>query len=153
MPPYNFSHKLLKHVNKPQLQSTDTRICFIADAFEPVLKEKIDVNGFLTDLYAWLANDVCGNKSAVEACATLLFNAIHKNWDLLKGHDSTDLVASFLVEALRCYNFAKHDSNAIIAFIKLFGDLGVKIDLDQNCVKCATFGDLTYSKGVVKMSM
>ncbi len=149
--PYNFSHKALKMLNKTQLQGIENRISYIDGVFKGVLDKAFDIDGFLADLTSWLANDVCQSKVNVLVCAAPLFKLIEANWSQIKGGGSQDIVALFLVEALRCYNFANHDSKAIVAFIDIFKDLGVKVNCDKNCVTLATFSDLSYDKGVVTM--
>lgn len=149
--PYTFSCKTLKCLNTRYLLEIEPRIPVIVELFKLVLENDIEVDSFLVDLTAWLANDVCQDAHKVKVCATPLLSSIQTSWKWLKGHKNIDIVACFLVEALRCYNFANHNSAAIREFIKLFKELRVTLVCDDRAVEHATFSILSYDGGVVTM--
>lgn len=75
------------------------------------------------------------------------------NQELVKqaGTNKGD-VAEFLVEALRCVNFAEHKSAYVAQFVKLIRDCGIPIDGDiDQCIKLATFGTLQYNTSTQKI--
>lgn len=109
-------------------------------------------------LARYLAEQVNQNNSAVTKCVGAVLDLVRTHRDLLiklaknGGNDARDQVGWFLVEALRCTNFAKHDTGKIQYFIDMMKEAGLTISGDPDkCAKMATFENLDYTAGTVKM--
>lgn len=99
------------------------------------------------------------NQSAAQTakCADPLLNMSKTHAALFKtlagsSDSARDAVGFFLTEALRCNNFARHDSAIVATFIEMIEDAGIKIAGDpKTCIKLATFAVLDFGSGVVTM--
>ncbi|GLS25310.1 hypothetical protein [Marinibactrum halimedae] len=153
--PYKFDSKALKILNNKIFGATEKKIGFISENFSDFLEDEASPVEMLQDLAFWLISEVNQSDSDLKMCAQPLYELVKANLERLKALKATskDVVALFLVEILRCYNFAKHDSNVVREFARdIFPSLGYGVDGDVDyCIINATFGDLTYVDGTVLM--
>src|SRR5262249_25762553 len=115
-------NKKPSHAAKAAILATN-----VAD-FSTILGAGVD----LTQLTTSLAAEVQTNDSYCKEVANDLLPfvqgcAVALAAFALVGAANSDVVGDFLTEALRTYNFAKHDSNTIRTFIGLFNNCGIAI--------------------------
>jgi hypothetical protein len=84
----------------------------------------------------------------VKAVAPLLQTFVNAKIEDIKTATQSDKdgVGEFLVESLRCVNFAYHNSDYVAEFIVLIKACGISIEGEpEQCTEHATFGVLQYN--------
>lgn len=143
---FSFSHKALKMLNKAK--TTENKLEYLQGIFKQLegIDQDFGLSEFYSELTNWFVTEA--NKQTVSNdVAQLLADIVDSNQTTLKGQvkGHKNVIAEFLVEVLRCINFALHDKQKIILFIEIFQNLGISIGGQPDaCVLYETFEDLRY---------
>jgi len=139
------------HGDQAQLiRNIDTNLADLDDT-----AMQADVMGRLA---RYLVEHVNTDNAAITKCVGAALDLVKTHRDLLTklaakgGDDARDQVGWFLVEALRCTNFAKHDAGKIRYFKEVMEEAGLTIAGNPDkCIEFATFENLDYAAGTVTM--
>ncbi|MCF3948173.1 hypothetical protein [Acidiphilium iwatense] len=128
-----------------------------AQLFNFLTQQQLDLSPEnYSELGLLLAIQVNINDHSVKSVWSNLYNFVQKYQEDIKTNALNDksAVAEFLVEALRCVNFACHNSDKIKYFITLIKGCGISIDGEPDqCMSLATFGTLQFNTTSKKIMM
>lgn len=136
----------LKTLNK---KSPGEQAIFFKENAEDLIGDSRTIN----QLANWLSKSVTSSNEANNKVAGPIYGMIRENKALLQSvaaqsQEDKDTVGEFMVEALRSYNFAKHDPTAIRDFIGMLKDMDIAVHGEpEKCMSVASFAGLAYLPG------
>jgi hypothetical protein len=124
-----------------------------ANFFKENAEDLIGDSRTINQLANWLSKSVTHSNEANNKVAEPIYNMIRENKALLQSvaaqdQEDKDTVGEFMTEALRSYNFARHDSAAIRDFMVMLKDMNIAVHGEpEKCIAVASFAGLAYLPG------